>query len=505
MNELYIWSWAFLIMFVGTMIAIGVFAGRKVQSGDDYAVARAGYGPMMLAFAFAATTASGVTFMGLPAMAYSLGTPALWYPFLYPVALYIGVLCCVKTVSKGGEEFGSRSIPEFLGDRYQSEFIRLAYAIFSLMLVFYLAGQLVAGLVMFERLLGIPEHWALILTTVVLLIYVVLGGAHADIISDGVQGVAMVLIALLTAYLFLRGVTVNGESMSVLEALAAQDEKLVGTLAAGNRTFGSPITIFLLILAHAPLGMLPHIGNKLWALKSPKDRNIFLILAFVLALILPLMALGGLTARAVLGDQLLTSGFSPNEAIPALFLELLPSWFASLLCIAILSAIMSTADGLVVSASQVFANDIYRRSIAPRWQRHLSEQALESRVLKISRLATVLVLIGSASLAWALLSVNIAVIVFIGVGGMTAALAGPLLIGGLWSAVNKPAAIAGMISGAGGFVLLFTGVVTSVLGLPEDAWLSIQASNSFVSSGMCVIVSVVVTILVSLITGKNHA
>lgn len=498
MNELFVWSWIFLLAYIVLMVAIGVFAGRKIATGDDYAVARASYGPVVLALAFAATTASGATFLGLPAMAYSLGLPAMWYPFLYPIGTYIGVLCCLKAVSKGGAQMGSRSIPEYLGDRYQSEFIRLAFAVFSLLLVFYLAGQLVAGLVMFERLLGLSEIWALIVTTVVLLIYVSLGGAHADIISDGMQGIAMIFIALLTIFLFMRGVTIDGETVPVTQALAAQSKELVQSTRPGHVIFGSPWTIFLLVLAHVPLGMLPHIGNKLWALKSERDRKLFLSLAFVFAMILPCMALGGLMARAIFGDQLLSDGFTANEAVPALFIELMPSWLAALLCIAILSAVMSTADGLVVSASQVFANDIYRRTIAPRWHPEVSDKELERRVLVISRVGAVVILVGSAGLAWMLLDVNIALIIWIGIGGMMSALGGPLLLGSLWSAVTKTAAIAGMMVGALGYIMLHTGAVASLLGLSDQAWLSVQASNAFTCASLGMIASILITALLTL-------
>src|SRR5690606_31213690 len=118
-----------------------------------------------------------------------------------------------------------------------------------------------------------------------------------------------------------------------------------------------------LFRSHIPLGLLPHIGNKLWALKDERSRNTFLGLAFVFGFLLPAITLGGATTRALLGDELLASG-GANNALPALFIEVFPTWLAALLGVGILSAIMSTADGLVISTSQVFANDIYRRSIA---------------------------------------------------------------------------------------------------------------------------------------------
>ena len=45
---------------------VGLLGSRKVKSADDFATARSGYGPVFLAFAFAATTASGATFLGGP-------------------------------------------------------------------------------------------------------------------------------------------------------------------------------------------------------------------------------------------------------------------------------------------------------------------------------------------------------------------------------------------------------------------------------------------------------
>ena len=74
-----------------------------------------------------------------------------------------------------------------MGDRYQSDGIKILVSIMSLILLFYLIGQLVSGLVMFQLMLGLGKTSALAITALVLLFYVSLGGAHADIISDGIQ------------------------------------------------------------------------------------------------------------------------------------------------------------------------------------------------------------------------------------------------------------------------------------------------------------------------------
>src|SRR5690606_11541903 len=87
---------------------------------------------------------------------------------------------------------------------------------------------------------------------------------------------------------------------------------------------------------------------------------------------------------------------------------------AALLGVGVLAAIMSTADGLVISTSQVFANDFYRRSIAPRIHPDLDEARLDRNVLHISRVTTALTVVGAAVLGWATMNMNV---VLLGWGG----------------------------------------------------------------------------------------
>src|SRR5690554_861057 len=208
--DLYTWSWVFLVGYIGAMLGLGWLGSRRVRGADDFATARGGYGPLVLALAFASTAASGATFLGLPGLTYTYGMSTLWIAFCYPVGIYIGILICHHTISRFGNATGSRSIPEFLGERFDSEALRLSAAVFSLILLFYLASQLISGLVMFEMMLGVPQVWALVLTTAVLLGYVTLGGAYADILTDGAQGFLMVALAAAITVLFFLGAGAGG-------------------------------------------------------------------------------------------------------------------------------------------------------------------------------------------------------------------------------------------------------------------------------------------------------
>ncbi len=502
---LFTWSWIFMALYIGAMLIFGAVASRRVKDADDFATARNSYGPFILALAFASTAASGATFLGVPGLTYTYGVSILWIAFLYPLGIYLGVLICQRTIGKFGNESGARSIPEYLGERYQSEALRISAAVLSLLLLFYLAGQLVAGLVMFEMMLGLSKVWALAITTAVLLGYVTMGGAHADILTDGAQGFLMVILAIAIAVFFFTGFGAGGFD-NLIESLRTQDPTLLENFNTTAPITASRWSYISLVIAHIPLGLLPHIGNKLWALKDEKSRNRFLILAFIFGMILPCMALGGAIARSVLGGALLEGG--ANTALPALFIELFPAWLAALLGVGVLAAIMSTADGLLISTSQVFANDIYRRSIAPRWHSHISESQLDKNVLGISRVVTVLTLLGSIALGWSIMHLNVTLLIWAGVGGFTAALTGPLVFGSLWNGVNGPGAIAGFWGGAISFILIHAKIISGLwlIGTPLEGagrWFDFYAGSPYSAATMGGIIAILLCYSVSKLTNQK--
>jgi Na+/proline symporter len=265
--------------------------------------------------------------------------------------------------------------------------------------------------------------------------------------------------------------------------------------------------VFAVFVAHAPLGLLPHIGNKLWALKGNRDQVKFVIFAFAFGMILPCLALGGLLARAVLGDSLLAEGASANYAIPALFIATLPAWLAALIGAGVLAAIMSTADGLVLSTSQIFANDIYRRTIVPRLKVQPSDEDVDSMALKLSRIAMALVMVGSVWLAWEFQGMNVALLIVSGVGGMLGAICGPIYAGILWRGATKEGAIFGFLAGGIVFIVLKAQLLPSIwfentLVEVPAMWLLSQHSNAFSCSTIGALSSVTGVVIVSLFTQR---
>ena len=481
------WGWFWVAIFLAMFIGIGLYGMSKVKTGEDFAVARGAYGPVALAFAFAATIASGSTFMGLPGLAYSKGFSAIWYPLIYPLGIYIGVILTIKFIMRIGDRFKSNSLPELMGQRYDSEFLRIAFSLLSLLLIYYITAQFVAAATIFEIILGLNYQTAILMTAGVVAGYIALGGTHADIMTDGVQGGMMVLIALIITAMFLLSQGFPGFGPSEINnALVSQDPNLGWDtyFAIGDPIFGSLLLVFLMFVAHLPFAMNPHIGKLIFALKDSSQLRLFLILVIPIGSILGFTVLGGLHARALLGPDI-----RPDAAIPALFIELFPPFMAGLLGVAVLSAIMSTADGLFIAIAVIFSHDLYKRTLAPKIHAHKTAEQIDRNALWISRIVTVLVGLTAIVFAW-----NppkfLSVLLWIGVGGIVSGAAGPLMVGLLWRRATKAGAIASFLTGVGLYATLLVGV----------GW-----NNPFGAAGVCVMAASAVMVLVSLLTKPMDA
>lgn len=482
MSSVAMWSWAFMVASIGLFIALGYVGMRRTKNADDFAVARSSYGPWTLGLAVVATTASGSTFLGMPGLAYSVGFSSLWYPIVYPIGIYMGMFLTAKLVKAVGDKFGNRSIPEFVGQRYDSDFLRVGLAIVSLLLMFYITAQLVAAATLFQTMMGFGYTPALILTAVVLLIYIGMGGSHADILTDAVQGLFMLAIAVMVVVMFFVGAGIDGGAVAVNDAVAAKNET-----GGWNTLFNpeDPVTasawlVFLLFVAHLPFGVLPHIGNKFMALNNARQMRTFLMFVIVAGGVLPMMALGGILGAAVLDENV-----TPDAVIPTLFIELFPPVVAAFLAVGILSAILSTADGLVVSISQILANDLYRKTFAG----NQPTEAVERNALVIGRIGVFLTLVGGVAMAW-----NppefLSIMLWIGIGGIVSGMAGPIMIGSLWRRATKTAAITSFVVGVVGYAVIYL-PFTNPLGV---------SNNPFAAAGYSVLIASAVMVIVTLLT-----
>ena len=217
------------------------------------------------------------------------------------------------------------------------------------------------------------------------------------------------------------------------------------------------------------------------AINKARQMRTFLMFVVIAGGILPMMGLGGILGAAVLGQNV-----TPDAVIPTLFTELFPPVVAAFLAVGILSAILSTSDGLIVSISQILANDLYRKTFAAS---ATPTEVVERNSLLIGRAGVLLTLVGAVAMSW-----NppefLAILLWSGIGGIVSGMAGPILIGSLWRRANKTGAITSFLVGVVGYALIYTGSL-DIFGVDE---------NPFAAAGYSVIIASVVMVVVTLLT-----
>ena len=481
------WGWTFLVAFGAFMVFIGLRGMRKTLTSDDYATARGSYPGWVLGLSYMAVVASGSTFMGIPGLAYAYGFKAGYYPMLYPIGIYIGTMLIARRMKRKGDRLGSQTMPDFLGDLYRSSALRVIAALVSIFLIYYLMSQLAASGQMFDVVLGLDYRAGVVLAIVLVIAYMITGGAHADIVTDAVQGFFMLCIAVFVigAFLVAMGVEGGSSAADVNAALPAEMRWDVHT-DPSVPTFSSWWVLVLLFIAHFGFVTQPHLGNKFFALRGGGQTRQFILLSSITGLTVGFLFLGGVLGRAM-GIEV----ESPDQIIPVMFLELLPGWAAAALAIAILSAIISTADGLLMSISQIFANDLYRKTWVRLRGGDLNSPEVDRRALLVGRAGIVLTGIVAALAVFdppELLSI----LLWVGIGGIISSLTGPVFVGLFWKKATAFGAVAAALTS---FAFYFAIHLGPQFGLYQgvEPW----NANPFAATGVASILGVVLTLLLS--------
>src|SRR5699024_10698504 len=111
------------------------------------------------------------------------------------VATPIGFLTVGKMIRKVNTKQKSLSLPDWLGDYYNSDLVRVGSGLIMLFNLFYIAAQFSAGAQIFETVVGTSYSTGLIIIALIVIIYVFVGGSYADVYTDAIQAVMMIIVA----------------------------------------------------------------------------------------------------------------------------------------------------------------------------------------------------------------------------------------------------------------------------------------------------------------------
>ena len=425
-------------IYLAACIGIGIAASRKVLgSGSEYWVAGRRIGTVVNSMAIMAALASGGSIIGVMGLAYAQGIPATLALFGGAV---LGFPLASVLVARPLRNFGRFTITDFLGFRYPHALVRYLVPILIVVaFTVYIVAQLKAAGIAAEALLGIPYNTALALATVVFIVYVSFGGMVAITWTDVIQGFLMVLVVGGTALLLVWRVGSPFEIMSQATAVAPE----LGQVA--HRPVSGYLGYFVIWATAIPV--IPHIVMRVFTARDAESARLSLNLsmlvysAMILAAVLVIVPVGRID-------------FPGLQDADQLFLRVMETQFPPVVrgiaVAAVLAAVMSTTDALLLACSSAIAHDIFGGAMRGR---------ASERTLSLVRIGSTWA-IGIAALLWAFSPPElISEFYTAGVGVLSASLFVPTIAGLWWKRANLVGGVGAVVSGAGVYLLVHLSIV----------------------------------------------
>lgn len=425
------------------MLAIGVWASRKIQNMSDYVVAGRSLDFWVFTMLMIGSVCSGMSLLGVSGLGFKFAWPTIWEQIAVPLSISFCIIFFGVKMHAIAKKAGYLTVQDYLAHRYESQqTLRGLSAVAGIVVsMIYLAGQYTAISIVLMWLFSLPHWLALLLGAAIVTVYTVIGGLYAVAWTTLVQGIMLIAGVVIMAPIV---ITMAGGFEHINQVMATVNPTNVDPWVTGAGAVFTPayIVSFFLLLAIG-LACAPHVINNILAVKDAKYFRWAPLIAFVVyGVVMFLLKFAGFAGIVLVKDGLVklpdvknASDFifvyGVQASLPSLAL-----W--GIFAVIVLAAVMSTTDRLMLTIGTYFSWDIYKKILNP--------DAPEKRVLLVSQVSVL-----AAAIITLLLALNppdmLVWLIWAGIGIMFATFAVPLLAGLYWRRATQQGAFAAMSLG----------------------------------------------------------
>lgn len=332
-----------ICIYLSVQFAIGVLVSRRITSESDYLLAGRQLGVVLATFSIFATWFGAETVVGAAGAIYSDGlSGGSADPFGYGLCLIVlGLAIAVPLWRRRYTTFG-----DLFRERYSPGVERVAVALMVPASVIWAAAQIRAFGMVVSASSDMEVSVAITAAAVFVIIYTVLGGLLADVITDLVQGVALIagLVVLLIAVAHAAGGPVAMAAHIEPDRLrwfAHEDQGWLGVLEEwAVPVFGSLLAIELL--------------SRILACRTPAIARTATLAGAGLYLGVGLIPVFfGLTGPALVGPL-----DEPEQLVAVLAQQHLATVAYVVFAGALVSAILSTVDSALLAAAGLVSHNL---------------------------------------------------------------------------------------------------------------------------------------------------
>src|SRR5215471_258390 len=337
-------------VYFAIVFGVSIWSALRTRTEDDFLAAGRSIGPWVGGGVLAATQISAGTFVGTLGRHYLTGVSWIWIWF----GVWAGWLVSAVLVAPKLRRFGALTVADYVGTRFGSEGARtLAAGLIIVTYTILLTAQFQAIGEIASAIFGIAPLVAMAALFASTGFYTVLGGVRSSSYIEFLQTLIMLLALLLAVPVVIShagGIKALGEYVGSIEPRVTGWWFSWRELVAFGMAFG-------LSIAAAPYEMTRYY--------SMRDVNTVRY-AIGIALI----------AQAIIGSCIMILGIgmraifpflpSADQASSIMASTVMSPLLGSLFLIAMISAIMSSTNSILLVTGGAFAHDLYKRLVNPR-------------------------------------------------------------------------------------------------------------------------------------------
>jgi len=437
-----------LVLYFAVLLSIGFFASKRISNISDYFVGGKKLGYWIAALSARSTGESGWLLIGVTGMGAMMGVSALWIVVGEVIGVWFSWQYMARKFKRMTDKYGSITIPDFLVSHFKSttHTIRIVAATaLSLFVVIYVSAQIDITGKTFESFLGLDYYTGIAIGFGIVVMYIFSGGFIAVAWSDFFQGSLMfvgLLLLPVVAYFSLSG------DVSIIEGLQSIDPWLLDIWGPGGLTLMNFVAVLGLLSIGIGFMGSPQVYVRFIAIKNEAEieKGKWVALFYTLLTDTSAVAIG------ILGRYMLTEagdipemilGNAAEDVLALVLGQVMPTLIIGIYIAAVLSAVMSTVDSLLVVASSAVTRDFYQQILHPE----IDEKKLMSLSKKVTLTLAILAL--GVALAVSVLSPTRTVFWFVifGWSGIAATFCPVIILSIFWNDYTEKGAIATMVTG----------------------------------------------------------
>lgn len=331
-----------VFVYILAQFAIGLLVSHKSRDEKDYILAGRSLGLVLGTFTVFATWYGAESVIGAAGIIYTDGfAGATGDPFGYAFCLILfGLVYAIPLWRRQYTTFG-----DFFRERYSNGVEKLFVLLVVPSSVLWAAAQIRAFGHIISVISDINPELTIAGAAVLIIIYTMAGGMRATAVTDLIQGIALI-IGLVILFV----VVISDQGFSHLVDSVPPDRFQI--FSSHGMTFWQIVEAWALPICGATLAM--EIVSRILATKSARTAQLSSIFGGLLYLVFGFIPV----FLGLVGAQLVPGLENPEEIIPTLASQHLSTFTYILFAGALVSAILSTIDSVLLAAASLISHNV---------------------------------------------------------------------------------------------------------------------------------------------------